>query len=78
MEHTLPEDNYQAVDELTQPSAVRETAGQEFEPDYAWRDHVFIWWELCLFVCKNKPSKSTYVCCKKELEHQWNPGKFHG
>lgn len=40
---TLPEDNYQAVDELTQSFAVRETAGQEFEAEYAWGDHMFFW-----------------------------------
>lgn len=74
----MPEDNSQAMGELTQSSAARETAGQEFEPEYAWGAHVFFWWELCLFVCiKNKPSKSTYVCCKKELEHLWKAGKFH-
>lgn len=51
VECTLPKDNYQAVGELTQSSAVRERAAQEIEPKHAWGDHVFFWWELALFVC---------------------------
>lgn len=66
VEHTLPEDNYQAVGQLTESSAVTETAGQEFEPKYAWGDHVLFWWEMCLFACiKKKPSKK-HLCFLQE------------
>ena len=58
--------------ELAQSSVVRETAGQEFEPEYARGDHMLYISFVVVFVCmyKSKPSKSTWVCYRKEPEHQ--------
>lgn len=82
MECTLPEDNSQAMGELTQSSAVRETAGQEFEPEYAWEDHVFFWWEfwffVCLFVLKTNLLKTLMFAARKNWSISAMLGSFMG
>lgn len=79
VECTLPKDNYQAVDELTQSSAVRETAGQEFEPEYAWGDHMFFRWGLCLLVCiKTNLLKALMFAARKNWSIGGMLGSFMG